>query len=510
MPTDSEALELLENRWRLSPDLLAEHLTRPRPDDSDVPSAPEHLERPPHIRLIARKVRECLAKPNGRLIVNTPPQHTKSTTITHYGTLWHLSLRPQEQVGIICYQAGYAAEWGRKIRNTIRDYGHEIGLTLAADSKAVHRFSVEGGGGVWTAGADGSITGRPAAAIFVDDPHKGYPEAHSPTMRERVWNTYQSDIRSRFKGGTSMVLVMTRFHEEDLTGKLVAEDAAGIGQGWEMLRLPAIAEEREEWDLGAGETWVREEGEPLWPDQHPIEFLRKIEASSTYIWSGTYQQRPAPPGGRIVQREWFEEDLYGKPLRWSTLPDHFDDRLVSVDCTFKGTADSDYVAIGVWGRLGPDRYLIHQIRAQMGFAETCAALNQVHERFPGIHRTLVENKANGEAVIETMRAKIPGVVPFNPGRAGKVERMHAVEGEFKGRNIRLPTAEAATFDVGAYIEEVVSFPDGKYDDQVDQSTQALLEWGALGKKVPKVSLSSPAGVKKIPPKKKRPPSSARR
>lgn len=500
MTAGAEALELLEHRWRLSPDLLAEHLTTPR---EGRPHPPYAYTRPPHLRLIARKFRECAARPGGRLILNVGPQHAKSSSVSHFGTTWYLSLNPRSHVGLISYQGNFAGTWGRKVRNTIADNSDELGIELAKDSKAAGAFDLASGGGMWTAGADGSISGRPAGLISYDDPHKGYEDSHSPVQRAAVWNTYLGSVRTRLAPGASIFVVHTRWHEKDLTGMLTAQDAEGIGEGWEVVRLPAIAEEHEEWDLGNDEIWVREPGDALWPERYPIEYLEATRATlGPYLFAALYQQRPAPAEGNLVSRDWFSR-------RWTVLPDRFDEWLASIDCAFKDASDSDFVVIQVWARLGADRYLIHEVHARLSFTETCRAVENVAAMFPKVRKILVEDKANGPAVVNAMKSKIAGLVERNP-RGSKESRLVGCQGEMEAGNVVLPSQEAVEWNVAEFIEELCTFPSASHDDRVDACTQALLEWGALAPAVSKVVMSSPAAVKKMPTKKKRPPSASRR
>jgi hypothetical protein len=181
---------------------------------------------------------------------------------------------------------------------------------------------------------------------LLDDPHKDWEEALSPAYRRRFWDWFNATFYTRLEPGGSMIIIQTRWHEHDGTGKILAEHT----DDWELIRIPAIAEDKDD-ILG------REEGEALCPDRYDAEALTKIkEAISTYKFAGLYQQRPAPLEGGAIKREWFG--------RYKDLPEAFDETLQSWDLTFKGTGSS-YVVGQVWGRKGADFYLADQVRERL-------------------------------------------------------------------------------------------------------------------------------------------------
>jgi len=466
---------------------------------------PEDYTRPPHLRVIARAIRQAIAKDRGRLIINVPPRHSKSETGSHWTPAWYLDRRPKGRVLLGSYEADFAGEWGRKVRDTLRQHQAELGPILSDSATAAARFTTQAGGGMWTGGIGSAMTGRGGDLLLIDDPHKNYADAHSAASRDRVWNWYRSTVRTRTQPGATIIVIQTRWHEDDLTGRLLKQDEEGTGEDWDVLRMPAIAEEDEVWDLGNGETWERAEGEALWPSQFPVEELEAVRRTiGAYLWAGLYQQRPAPPEGGLVKREDWRY--------WTELPSRFHEQLITVDCSFKSEDDSDFVVMQAWGRHAADRYLLDQLRARLTFVETTEKLLQFAHHHKGAAKILVEDKANGPAVISSLRKKLPGLLPWprkesKAGNISKHERVVASSPAIESHNVFLPSIEVCrdpeagispSFDPDLFVEEWAEFPNGRNDDQVDAGTMALLEWGALAPKRKRGRMARPSGQVSVP------------
>jgi predicted phage terminase large subunit-like protein len=176
-----------------------------------------------------------------------------------------------------------------------------------------------------------------------------------------------------------------------------------------------------------------------------------------------YQQRPTPAEGDIFKRAWFKY--------YKVLPSKFDEVIMSWDCAFKDNKENDFVVGQVWGRVGADKYLIDQVRDRMDFPTTVSAFRNMSYRYPECRVKLIEDKANGSAVISTLKHEISGIVPVNP-EGGKISRASAVTGDFEAGNVYLPDPSLKRW-VLDYVEELVSFPNGAHDDCVDSTSQAL-------------------------------------
>lgn len=328
-----------------------------------------------------------------------------------------------------------------------------------------------------TAGVRGPITGKGANLVVVDDPVKNFEEAYSPTIRQRTWEWWTSTLRTRLEPGAAIVVVMTRWHEDDLVGRLIANDKSSR---WVEIRMPAICET-------ADDAIGRHEGDPLWSERYDSDALEEIkEDVGPLVWAGLFQQRPSPLEGGIFKRTWLKfwhEATEPLPYTFTLpngtvhvseqrpLPKRFEEYLTSWDLPFKGKVTSDMVAGQVWSRKGADCYLRDQMHGRMDFPEQLKAFRLMAERWPDARRKLVEDAANGAALISTLRTEIPGVVPV-PAKGSKETRAMAVSSTFESGNAYLPHPVIYPW-VNGYIEELVTFPGARYDDQVDATSQAL-------------------------------------
>lgn len=398
-----------------------------------------------------------------RILVEEPPRHGKSELASHWFPVWYLTLFPQNRIILASYEADFAAEWGRKVRDTINEHSEELGIQINEASCAANRWDLKQGGGMRTAGVGGPITGKGANLLLVDDPVKNFEEAHSPTYRKKAVNWWQSTAYTRLEPNAAAVVVMTRWHEGDLIGHLKRSQNHEGAEQWDELRLPAIAEQDD--PLG------RKPGEALWPWRYDVEQLRKIEkAVASMIWAGLYQQRPAPPEGWVVKRAWLKF--------WQEMPKSFDEVIQSWDLAFKGGPTADFVVGQIWGRNGADKYLLDQVRARMDFPTTLAAFHSFSLKWPQAKRKLVEDAANGAALVASFKNKISGIIPVKPMGA-KEARLAAVSGDFESGNVYLPDPDIYPW-VHDYIEELLTFPSAQNDDQVDSTTQALNRLGSDG------------------------------
>jgi predicted phage terminase large subunit-like protein len=417
-----------------------------------------------------------------RLIISMPPQEGKSSRVTKTGSLWALTRNPDTRLGIASYAQSLAEGFGREVRNWITTYcGDEgtldLGLRIAPDYGAASRWLLDGHrGGVVCVGIGSGLTGKPLDALVIDDPLADREQAESERYRQRVWDWWQSVGAPRLAPGAPVVVILTRWHEDDLAGRLVA---AEDGHRWRVLNIPALADH----DPAKGQS------DPL--GREPGEWLKSARGRTDAEWeqirvqagsrnfASLYQGRPSPDQGNVWKRQWWRR--YREPL-WSQHPDRpdawivpeCDEMAVSVDCAFKDTKASDYVVIQVWARRGARAYLLDQVRKRLSFTETLAAFTAVCARWPQATRKLVEDKANGTAVIDSLTAKIPGIIPVTPHES-KYARASAVAPFIEAGNAWLPDPEVALFDVDAFIEEASSFPNASHDDQVDGASQALNE-----------------------------------
>lgn len=396
-----------------------------------------------------------------RLIIEMPPRHGKSQTATIRYPAWYLGENPDKRVVVAAHTASLAQTFSRQVRNEFAMYAPEVwGLAVAEDSKSVERWAIEGhNGGMVAVGVGGALTGHGADLLIIDDPVKNAEEAQSQTIKDAVWDWYRSVARTRLHPGGAIILIMTRWAEDDLAGRLISEADAG-GEQWVILSLPAIAEENDM--LG------RSIGEPLWPERFGLDELLMIKAAvGSYVWNALYQQRPSPIEGGMLKRGWWQF--------YKELPSKFDEIIQSWDMTFKDSAGTDFVVGQVWGCKEADKYLLDQVRDRMDFPATLTAVKSLTAKWPQATAKLVEDKANGPAVIAMLKQQISGLIPVEP-QGSKVARASAVSPQIEAGNVYLPDPSIAPW-VHDFIEECAAFPTGAHDDQVDAMSQALMRLG---------------------------------
>jgi len=399
---------------------------------------------------LLRAIQPSILHGGARIIINAPPRHGKSESFSHWLPTWFLEWFPERRVLLTSYADSFAAGWGRKVREEFERNPLLVTKVSRAKSREDDWETVEGGG-MKTAGAQGGITGRGGDLIIIDDPHKDWEEASSPTIRRKIVERFNADLYTRLEPGGSIVIIMTRWHEEDLTGYLVNEHA----DDWELVALPALAEDDD--PLG------REPGAPLCPERFDREALERIrsapgEGMGTYLFSGLYQQHPAPPEGGVLKRDWF---------KWYREPPTFSRVIQSWDLTF--TVGTSYVVGQVWGYTRPNYYLVDQFRMKVDFPGTLDAIRGMSAKHPKAREKIVEKAANGEAVIATLKSELDGVVGIPP-RGSKEARLIAVSGLIEAGNVYLPEGKPWMRD---FLHEAISFPNAKNDDQVDAMTMAL-------------------------------------
>ncbi len=421
-----------------------------------------------HHVLVADRLDAVIRGECERLMVFMPPRHGKSELVSRRAPAFALGRNQDEQIIGCSYSHDLATSNNREIQRIMMDDSYK---ELFKDAIMNERNVVADSQGAWLrnarifelvqsrgyylcSGVGGPITGRGMTLGIIDDPVKNRAEADSETFREKVWEWYTSTFLTRAEKGCRLICTFTRWHEDDLAGRILAR-ARETGEEWEILNLPAIL------DTAPEEYDVREEGEPLWPAKYSSQKLSLMkQAIGSRDWEALYQQRPAPAGGGIFKRDWWQY--------WDNLPTRFDQVFQSWDMTFK-EAGSSFVVGQVWGKVGSRFYLLDQVRGRWDFMETLRQFHAMCERHPMSRAKLVEDKANGPAVISALGERVPGIIPITP-QGSKEARAHAVTPYCEAGNVFLPRRASW---VGDFVEETASFPNGAFDDQVDAMTQAI-------------------------------------
>lgn len=421
--------------------------------------------RAPHLDLLSQWLVDVAVGRRQRIIVTVPPRHGKSHLVSLWGCVWRLGLEPHRRIILASYEADFARHWGRAVRNQVAASFPDLGVKIADDSSAGHRWETAEGGGMVTTGVGGPMTGRGADLLVVDDPVKNAEEAASAVVREAVWDWWTSTARTRLEPRGGIALVQTRWHEDDLAGRLLRASADGSGEHWDHLNLPALAEDADA--LG------RPAGAALWPERYDEDALATIrQGVGSRVWAALYQQRPAPAEGAAIKRTWWR--YYDLPPE--TMAESMEQLILSWDLAFKDLSTSDYVVAQAWGRKGASYYLLAQLRARMDAPETMAAFRAMWRKWPQAVAKLVEDTANGPALIATLRHEVPGIVAI-PAKGSKDSRLSAIAPLIEAGNVYLPRLapgrnEPATW-AAALVEEAAAFPAGAHDDTVDAMSQAL-------------------------------------
>lgn len=405
-----------------------------------------------------------------RLLISMAPQEGKSVRVSRWFVLWLLLRNPDMRIGIVSYSDALARRWGRQVRNDIMS-NPELGLALAADSKAANEWQLEGrDGGVVTVGVRGSLTGRPLDALVIDDPLKGRKEAESEIERETVKDFWRSTGAPRLAEDAQVVCVQTRWHEDDFIGWQLSEDP----EGWAYINIPALADHRPE--LGERDLLGREPGEWMVSarGRTTAGWERRRRDAGSRDFAALFQGRPSPGEGGIIKRGWWKFYTQPRAVReqdgtWRALG--ATEVLQSWDLAFKDTKNSDWVVGQVWARNGPKAWLLDEIRARADFPATLQLIRATTAKWPQATKKLIEDKANGPAVISQLRKELGGIEPVTP-KDSKEARVHAVTPFIEAGDVELPDASMAAW-VGDFVEEMSAFPNGAHDDRVDTMSQAL-------------------------------------
>lgn len=417
--------------------------------------------------LLDRALVDAAERRHPRLLFTMPPQEGKSTRVSRRFSLWMLKRNPDTRIAVASYAQDLAEGWGRRVREDIV-MNPQLGLRLARGSAAVAEWQLAGhDGGMICVGIGAGITGRPVDVLIIDDPFKDRVEADSEAYRERAESWWRESGSTRLAPGAIVICIMTRWHEADLGG-LFANDPS-----FRYINVPAVADHRPE--LGETDPVGRQPGEimPSARDRTLEEWKQKRIDAGSRGWAAIYQGKPAPQEGNILKRQWWRyHHLMPRARPDGTMfAPGVEEYVISVDCSFKDTSKSDWVAMQVWGRAGSRARLLHQVLDRMDFPATQAALITLCAQWPEARLRLIEDKANGPAVISSLRGVVGGLVPVEP-QGSKEARAHAVSPFIEAGDVELPHPTLAPW-VGKFIDECASFPNGTHDDQVDACTQAL-------------------------------------
>jgi len=416
-----------------------------------------------HIWAIAHQLQRVLEGKCRRLLINCPPRHLKSIIASVCAPAWALGRNPKARFVCISHTAELAAKHHDDCRRLMRSPYYQrlfAGARIARDKNTDVEFRMVGGGGRYSISVNGPLTGRGGDIIIIDDPLKA-DDAHSETRRKAVNTWYRETLASRLnnpKGG-AIVLVMQRLHDDDLAGHVLEQG------GWEHLNLPAIAEDDAKIQIGPHVYHTRRAGALLHAERMGSDQLElaRMEMGAT-AFSAQYQQRPAPQEGAMIKRAWLQR-YAREPVRQAG-----DWIVQSWDTGVKAGDANDWSACATFLRRGEQHYLLHVYRARLEFPALLAKVI-AHRRDFGPCALLIEDAAAGAQVIQALRAnpRVPNAIFIKP-EGDKEMRLGGQSYKFEAGSVFLPEAAPWLADFEA---ELLAFPKGRYDDQVDAVSQYL-------------------------------------
>jgi len=417
-----------------------------------------------HHKVMANKFQEIAEGKTKRLIINMPPRHTKSEFASFLLPAWFLGKYPNKKIIQTSNTAELAVGFGRKVRNLVdsEQYAKIFpNVNLRSDSKAAGRWATNAGGEYFAIGVGGTVTGKGADLLIIDDPHSEQEAAlaaTSPEIFDKVYEWYTSGPRQRLQPGGSIVVVMTRWSKKDLTGRIIQSSIDKEGNDdWEVIDFPAILPS----------------GNPLWPEFWSLEELLSLQSElPAGKWNAQYQQSPTSEEGAIVKREWWKIWEPDRPPVCEFI-------IQSWDTAFTKSERSDYSACTTWGVFykdenpnDPNVILLDAFKKRMEFPELKEkAFNHYKEWEPDAF--IVEAKASGAPLIFELRAMGIPVSEFTPSRGNdKMVRINSVSDLFASGKVWAPGTRWAD----ELIEEMAAFPNSDHDDLVDSTTQALIRF----------------------------------
>jgi predicted phage terminase large subunit-like protein len=418
-----------------------------------------------HHAVMAKKFEEIAAGKLKRLIINMPPRHTKSEFASYLLPAWFLGRYPGKKIIQCSNTAELAVGFGRKVRNLVDGEAYAKifpNVSLRHDSKAAGRWSTNANGEYFAIGVGGTVTGKGADLLIIDDPHSEQEAAlaaNDPSIYDKVTEWFTSGPRQRLQPGGSIVIVMTRWGKRDLTGQVLKAAAQRGGEEWEVIEFPAILPS----------------GNPLWPEFWSYEELDALRNElPNQKWQAQYQQSPTSESSAIVKREWWK--------MWEGEdPPYCDFTMMAWDTAFEKSNRADYSACTIWGifyhpdDVGKEQanlILLEAMRDRVEFPELKKMVIESYKQWDP-DSVIIEKKASGAPLIYELRAMGIPVQEFTPVRGNdKITRLNAVSDLFASGRVWAPNRQWAE----EVIDEVASFPSGEHDDYVDTVSLALMRF----------------------------------
>jgi predicted phage terminase large subunit-like protein len=377
-----------------------------------------------------------------------PPRHGKTECVTIRYPAWYLEQYPDKRVIVGCYNQILANKFSRKTRRILRER-----ISLSNERTAVEDWETSAGGGYRAIGVGAGITGQGGDLVIIDDPVKNREEANSVAYRERVWEWYTDDLYTRLEPKAALILIMTRWHDDDLAGRILASDDA---RNWSVISLPALAE--------ANDPLGRIEGEALCPERYNADKLLEIKNIQKANFHALYQQRPTAIEGAILKREYWR--YYKQAPKLNLV-------VQSWDTAFKIKKENDYSVCLTFGITDTGFYILDRWKQRVEFPDLKRVVIQKAEQFKP-NEILIEDKASGQSLIQEIRrdTRLP-IIAIQVDK-DKVARANASTGVLEAGRCYLPEAIAWVAD---FVDVCAAFPNAAHDDDVDALTQFLSRYG---------------------------------
>ena len=412
---------------------------------------------PLHIMELNRLLLQISDGKISRLAVFMPPRHGKSELISKYFPAYYLATHPDNRVMLASYESDFAASWGLKARTILEDHGNDFPgqIRIDKDSSARSRWDIEGHlGGMVTAGVGGPITGKGADLLIIDDPVKSDEQANSRTYREKTWNWYKSTAYTRLESDGAIILIMTRWHESDLAGKILEKSK----EDWTILKLPALAEEKDQ--LG------RKPGDALWPERFSNKRLleTKYEIGS-YWFNAMYQQRPQPHGGVLLKKKWLNY------YQASEIP-NLDDMSIyqGWDLAISTKETADYTVCTTIGVSNKNEiYVLDWYRSRIDFPTQVKMVENLASKW---HPEMIAIESNAYQKALPQQLKETSMLPIKEVNRtnDKVTRIISGFIYFENGKVQLPEKH---LELKNFINEYMYFPRGEHDDMLDSMELVL-------------------------------------
>jgi predicted phage terminase large subunit-like protein len=420
----------------------------------------------PHLKYVQQKVDDFTAGKIKRLMVFMPPQHGKSSVLTIRYPVYLLERNPKTRIVVASYSADLAEKFSRKIRGLVRARGI---VEVSNERSAVDEWETLAGGGVKAIGIGGSVTGFSADVIIIDDPVKGRMEANSKATRETAWKWFTDDILTRQQAETPIILIMTRWHEDDLAGRLLDTNQVDTEYEWHVVRLPALSEGNDPEDYPER----RELGEVLCPELHPKEQILEIQRHQGSSFAALYQQRPAPASGEVWQKKWFTEnrDDDSEIRKVPKFPDG--KKITQVwDLALETNQRNDFSAM-VEGCMDEEGniYISAMVNERMTFPEIVRRMRVENERLRYGGEICVEDKASGKPARQQLKLQGVPVIEVPAGTTDKKARANSVTHYAEGGNIYFVDQPGNLNH--ELLSQLLVFDNGRWDDLHDAFVHLL-------------------------------------